>query len=272
MTIHIYDGQAVLRRRFDTNFLGSGPRKVFMEALSLPRTDVAIWCFEGRGSLAERRRLFPGYKDRPSSMTTGIRALIDLTRQALAHTRALQISVPGREADDVIAHLCEVHGPTAADGITVHTVDRDLLQLSTDRVKVDAAPLVVKVEEGDRSKDVTLLPGEIRLYKTLVGDTSDKIPGMRGFGGKAFVACDRRLLQAAMNALLQGNPVPALFERAGVKTGMAERICAPEQAAQLRAFWSIVGFLPMPGDWEDGIQVGKEDTTAGDAVLRQFMH
>ncbi|MFC7661768.1 hypothetical protein ACFQWF_01465 [Methylorubrum suomiense] len=57
--IHIYDGMAVLRRRFDGNMLNSGPRSVFGDMLELPRSDVAIWCFEGRGSSTPAGRSSP---------------------------------------------------------------------------------------------------------------------------------------------------------------------------------------------------------------------
>ncbi|MFC7661767.1 hypothetical protein ACFQWF_01460 [Methylorubrum suomiense] len=204
---------------------------------------------------------------RPSTMTDGLHALVSLTRDALRHTRAIQIAVPGREADDVIAHLCEVHGPTARDGITVHTVDRDLLALGTDRVRIDLGggqPLIV---DG-----VTIPAHEVRLFKTLVGDASDKIPGMPGFGRKGYVACDRRLLAMAFQLFLVGHHNVGDFERAGVKTGMAQRMCEPKQAALLRAYWEIVGFLPLPGSWEDGIVAGQPDPAAGDAVLKQFHH
>lgn len=268
--IEIFDGMAVLRRRFDTDFLGKGPRNVFSEMLRLPRDRVAIWCFEGAGSIKARRAIYPGYKERPSTMTDGLRSLVELTREALTHTRAIQVAVPGREADDVIAHLCATYGTT--QDVKVHTIDRDLLALQRDRVKVDVKPLVVVMDPEDHTKDVPVRPQHIRLYKALCGDPSDKIPGMAGFGGKAFARCNPDRLQAAMDELVAGFPKPALFVEAGVKEGMAGRICEPRQAELLRAFWSIVGFLPMPDDWHRFLAAGTENTFAGNAVLAKFMH
>lgn len=268
--IHVYDGMAVLRRRFDTDHLGRGPRTVFTEMLSLPAADVAVWVFEGAGSIKARREIFPGYKDRPSSLMDGVRSLIDLTRDALRHTRAIQVAVPGREADDVIAHLCHTYGTT--QDVRVHTIDRDLLALQRDRVLVDVKPLKVVLDPADHSKDVVIPPSQIRLYKALCGDGSDKIPGMKGFGPKAFVACDARALQLAMDALVAGQPDDTLFVAAGVKEAMAARMCLPEQAELLRAFWQIVGFLPMPDNWHTFLASGTEDAAAGDAILRRFMH
>lgn len=274
--IHIYDGMAVLRRRFDDHLpgpFGRGPRSVFNEMLAIKPGDVAIWCFEGRGAKQARQKFFPGYKDRPSQMTDGLHALVNLTRDALKHTKALQVAVPQREADDVIGHLCGIYGIGDGDNITVHTVDRDLLQLAGPKVRINGVtPLKIIVDKDDVKKDVVLTPGEIRLYKALCGDPSDRIPGMPGFGPKAFAACNRAWLNSAMQQLIAGHPKPALFEHAGVKPAMAQRMCNPEQAEQLRVFWKIVGFLPLPDDWQSNILTGKPDQAAGSALLQQYMH
>lgn len=259
MTIHVYDGMAVLRERFNTTGPNSGPRGVFSEMLDEDRSNVFIWCFEGKGSLNTRRALFPGYKVRPSSMTDGIMAMIQLTRDVLKHTRAIQVSVPGFEADDVIAHLAQVHG-MGGDNMVIHTVDRDLHALATRNVTVTANPL----------KECT--PDQVRLYKTLVGDPSDKIPGLKGFGQKAWEACNPRLLQAAMDGLIAGRPVAHQFVQAGMKGPTADRIVEPEVADQLRIFWQIIGFFPLPDGWDNQVIAGKPDRQAGDAMLREFFH
>lgn len=272
MTIHIYDAMAVLRRRFDEALpgqFGRGPRSVFNEMLAAQPGDVHLWAFEGRGAKHERQKILPGYKDRPSTMTDGLHALVDLTRQALAHTRAIQISVPRREADDVIAHLCETYGSGASD-IVVHTVDRDLYALQGGRVRVDVKPLKIVVDKLDPTKDVTITPAEIHLFKSLVGDPSDRVPGLQGFGPKAFIACDRRLLAVAMQSLVAGRSRADLFVAAGVKEATAQRIV--EQAAHIKACWDVTSFLPMPGDWEDGIEVGKPNQAAGSEILARYMH
>lgn len=270
MSMQIFDGMAVLRRRFETDYLGRGPRTVVTEMLNLSAGEVAVWCFEGTGSIKSRREIFPGYKDRPSGLTDGLAALINLTRDALRHTRAIQVAVPGREADDVIAHLCDTYGSTT--DVRVHTVDRDLLALQRDRVKVDVKPLKIVIDKEKPALDVYVQPEHIRLYKALCGDPSDRVPGMPGFGPLMFARCNPAFLANAMQSLIDGYPKPALFEHAGVKPGMAQRICNPEQAEQLRAFWVIVGFLPMPDDWHRHLAAGTPDGALADAVLRQFMH
>jgi len=271
--IHIYDGMAVLRRRFDERLpgqFGRGPRSVFQQMLGLPKADVALWCFEGKGAKAVRQKILAGYKDRPSTMTDGLHALVDLTRQALDHTRAFQLSVPGREADDVIAHLCDTYGPTGP--VTVYTVDRDLKALETKNVRVEVSPLKIVVDKNDPAQDRIVDPCFIRLYKSLCGDPSDRVPGLAKFGPLTFAKCDWPRLNMAMGALAAGQINRELFLSAGVKEATVDRICEPETSKHLKACWDVVGFLPMPSDWEDGIAVGVPNPAAGDEILRRFMH
>lgn len=273
MTIHLYDGMAVLRRKFEHDLFGQGVRGVVNEMLSAQRTDVHLWCFEGRYSLSARRKIFDGYKRRDSTMRDGMMPLIELVREAMKHTRAIQIQVDNREADDVLAHLCHVYGPTAVGGVRVHTVDRDLLVLQTPNVSFPGLkPLKIVMDNSDHSKDVEVPPAQIPLYKALCGDPSDKIPGMPGFGPKTFAVTNRVRLQLAFDALCRGDLRPELWVEAGVKQRTAERICAPEQAELLRCYRKLIDFLPMPGDWEDGITPGVPNPDKVNEVLTKFKH
>jgi hypothetical protein len=261
------DGMAVLRRRFENEM--QGPRGVMIDEFArLPR-DISVWCFEGQNHLAARRKLFPGYKDRPSTMTDGLFALVDVTRRMLQHTRALQVAVPGMEADDVIAHLAAEH--SNADNVVIYTVDRDLKALEGPNVRVDCGPVKVRLTAGDPTSDVTIPPEQIRLYKTLVGDTSDRIPGLPGFGPKAYLACRPALLQVAMLGLVAGNREVEPWVRAGMKEATATRLVTADQSALIRAYWNIIGFQTLPSTWQEHITVGKLDRAAADACLREHM-
>jgi len=97
---------------------------------------------------------------------------------------------PERECDDVIAHLTNhVH---ANDPIVIVSTDSDFTQLlvpDDERVKLWNP---VK----DRWIDAT--PYDYVMWKSLVGDGSDGIPGFKGIGGKTAVKLleDNRKLTA----------------------------------------------------------------------------
>jgi hypothetical protein len=256
--MHIYDGMAVIRRAVDKDPMGRAPRSLITQALTPMAGDVHVWTFEGRNHLAKRRQLYPSYKDRPSTMNEGFFALLDLIRDAMKHTSALQIAVPGYEADDVIAHLVRHYAGKLP--IKIHTVDRDLNQLLTfPDVTTTASPLA-GVE-----------PHYVRLYKTYVGDASDKIPGVRGFGDKTWGTCDKQALLTATHHLLENEPLADLFVEAGLQTKMVEKII--ENANDVRTFWAITGFMPIdPKDVHENTTVGQFDAAAADAILKKYRH
>lgn len=97
----------------------------------------------------------------------------------------------GYEADDLMASaaLLEVERGGSA---LVFTTDKDSYQLVSDRITI------VSPKRGSRELDVItpeevvarmgVLPSQVPDYKALMGDSSDKIPGIRGIGPKAASA------------------------------------------------------------------------------------
>ncbi len=260
MTLHLYDGLAVIRRKIENDALGRAPRTLVTEMISTIPGDVHVWAFEGQDHLAARRALLPGYKVRPSTFNDGFWEILGLVQDALKHTNAIQVRVPGFEADDVIGNIACQHA--GKQPIVVHTVDRDLKQLEAlPGVRVEAANL-----EG-------VEPQYVRLYKTYVGDTSDKVPGAKGFGEKAWENCSPVKLYAAHHDLLAGHEDPETFEDAGIPARLAISICKPEQAELLRTYWKVVGFLPIEEDvLAKHMTAGRPDYAAADALLKEFRH
>lgn len=153
-----------------------------------PRNILACW---DRGN-DYRRKLYPAYKqarrDKESSPEekAEINDLFSMSKNVLRALGVKSVSVPGVEADDVIALFCEkLKGP-----VTVWTIDADLLQLVTDPQEsaVDTSLNQVIVRHGD-----TLFTSAhqthngvplylLGLYKSIVGDSSDGYSGVPGVG------------------------------------------------------------------------------------------
>lgn len=231
MTIHLYDGLNVIRRALDTDPLGRAPRSLFLRMATTP--GIHVWCFEGAGSLNERRKLLPSYKDRPSTMTDGFHAMVDLIREVFTHTPAIQVQVRGYEADDAIASIVKRYA--GADEILIHTTDKDLNALCEfPGVKTTANPIP------------NCEPKFVTLYKTLVGDRSDRIPGIRGFGDKTWELCQHDKLLLAFHRLLEGAPDTQRFLDAGVPERLANKIV--EQADEVKTYWDVVSLRSIPDD------------------------
>jgi len=96
--------------------------------------------------------------------------------------------VTGFEADDVIAHISR--NSPAYDEIHVYSCDSDLLQLVSNKVKVILFNSVknTKVYGIDEVLEkYEVYPSEIRFFKSICGDKSDNVLGIKGLGPKTAV-------------------------------------------------------------------------------------
>lgn len=93
----------------------------------------------------------------------------------------------GIEADDTIAYLTKhVRDNKDGEAIIVST-DKDFLQLVSENVKV-FSPTKKKLYDRQAVYDeYNIWPQNILLYRTLDGDKSDNIPGIRGCGLKTVL-------------------------------------------------------------------------------------
>jgi 5'-3' exonuclease len=99
------------------------------------------------------------------------------------------------EADDYL------FGETHENDIVISN-DKDLWPLVIRRVKI-LLNASTAVDEDLIWQKFKCTPHHIRLYKALVGDPSDKIPGKRGFGPAAWDKLEDRT--ALSRAFMSGN-------------------------------------------------------------------
>ena len=113
-------------------------------------------------------------------------------------------------------------------------------------------------------------PHLVRLYKTLVGDPSDNIPGVRGFGEKAWENASKDALFSIIDDLLAGRPLDA-DDIEGLPTKVVNWI--RENSEQVLAMWTVTALLTVPVDlFLSGMRAGEPDPVAASAVLAEFFH
>lgn len=140
---------------------------------------------------AFRKALNAEYKATRTEPEPEIKQAMELSRVAvreLLHSLGiLQCHVPGTEADDVIAYLV---GRLPGQKI-IYTVDGDLTALANSHTTVllkdqPAATYTCKYDatvNGVKQKRVIdVLPRHVSLFKSIVGDSSDNIAGVKGMG------------------------------------------------------------------------------------------
>jgi DNA polymerase I-like protein with 3'-5' exonuclease and polymerase domains/5'-3' exonuclease len=157
-----------------------------------PRRIIAVWDAGNEYRLG----FYPKYKelrrlrsaDESPEFKKERRALFLEAERFMAYLGVKNVRVPGQEADDVIAMLCEKLSPTRQ--LMVRTGDADLVQLAgpgvgvicRDQLYTQGTTYSFKVNNTVNDVPVEL----IRLYKAMVGDSSDGYRGAYNIGPKAW--------------------------------------------------------------------------------------
>lgn len=139
-------------------------------------------CVIEEGGANWRREAYEGYKDNRKTMPDDLKSQVALIKEMFKHLNIPMISVSGQEADDVIASIAT---QSTFDRVLIASSDKDLFQLVGDKVKVlDTMKGIIFDEEKVQEK-FGVKPSQIGDYLSLVGDSSDNVPGAKGIGPKA---------------------------------------------------------------------------------------
>ena len=145
----------------------------------------AVCVFDASGPTF-RDDWYPDYKANRSPMPDDLRSQIDPIHEVVRLLGWKVLSVPGVEADDVIATLAHI---AAAQGVQtiVSSGDKDLSQL------VNAHITIIDTMSGKRrdvagvAQEFGVPPALMADYQALVGDAVDNVPGVAKVGPKTAV-------------------------------------------------------------------------------------
>ena len=140
-----------------------------------------------------RHKMYDGYKATRQAMPNELAQQMPTLKQLLADLGYRQVTAEGWEADDILGTLAAACA-ARKDDCYLATGDRDSLQLVSDTTTV-----LLTTSAMGRSKTVTMDPDAIREkygieplqlieVKSLMGDSSDNIPGVKGIGEKTALA------------------------------------------------------------------------------------
>lgn len=254
MHIKIIDANNHVRVVYEANPNGS-IRQLLMD--SAWATDLHIWVFDGKGARSPRLALYPEYKATRKGAPDEFYKILNMVKGLTPFTKAITICVPGYEADDVIAHL--VNKYAAGNTVKIHSTDGDFLALCHENVTTTR-------QGGYKGVPAS----EVRLFKTLVGDPSDNIKGLKGFADKSWQALQPYQKEEWLKFF---NGEPYMWESLGMSKATQTWFENPENQQFLRNQWAIVGFLDVPQDLiNEHTTVGQPNWPVIDSVLKEFMH
>lgn len=195
MKLLVIDGNSIMNRAFygirvltnkkgmPTNAL-TGFLNIFLKLMKEEAPDRVAVAFDLHAPTF-RHKMYADYKGTRHAMPDELRAQMPIIKQILTALGVAIVEKEGYEADDIIGTLS--HAAESQGGeCTISTGDRDSFQLITDKVTVRLASnkedIIYTPAKIAEAYGVT--PREMLEVKTLMGDSSDNIPGVPGVGEK----------------------------------------------------------------------------------------
>lgn len=203
MKLLVIDGNSIMNRAFygirvltnkkgmPTNAL-TGFLNIFLKLMKEEVPDRVAVAFDLHAPTF-RHKMYADYKGTRHAMPDELRAQMPIIKQILTALGVAIVEKEGYEADDIIGTLS--HAAESQGGeCTISTGDRDSFQLITDKVTVRLASNKEDIiyTPAKIAEVYGVTPREMLEVKTLMGDSSDNIPGVPGVGEKTALGLIRK--------------------------------------------------------------------------------
>jgi DNA polymerase-1 len=230
------------------------------------RPEYLAWVNDAGDSFRTAR--YPEYKSTREKLDAELQADFDRSvervSELLTAFRVPLVSVDGYEADDVIATLAD-RGAERGWQVVIVSGDKDFYQLIRPRVALlnpgRGGPAAVEeqwVDESNASERLGVPPSQVVDYLSLVGDSADNVPGVRGIGEKG-----------AVQLLTEYGSLDRILEHAAEIPGKRARealLAGGDSARLSRELVTIMRDVPVPVEL-DRLVEGVPDR---DALVRLF--
>lgn len=150
-----------------------------------PHYLVAV--FDGPDNKRERKKIYEHYKSHRKGMPDDLFPQLELALNYCEYAGIPFLSEPGVEADDLIGAIAKWSAAHKKE-VYICSGDKDLCQLVSDHtfmVHTHKDNLIIDKKKVEELYGVA--PEQIVDYLAIMGDASDNIPGIPGFGPKTAV-------------------------------------------------------------------------------------
>lgn len=204
-------------------------------------TDVSfVFCFDNVHNL--RKDKDSGYKKGRAKVSDDYIEQVDIAKELLESVGYLVHDVYGYEGDDLVVETVR-RNKDAFDHVIVVSNDYDLSQTVDDNVYfknvISSRDDITKENFEEKLKCPY---NTILLYKSLVGDTSDKIKGVKGFGPKRFEKFLKEEDILNVTSIMRKNNI----ERAMINK--AKTLSDEEKEEALKCLWLVSPKVPKNYD------------------------
>ena len=236
MKLMVLDGNSLVNRAFfgikllttkDGRYTNAiyGFQNILLNLLAAHQPDAVAIAWDERAPTF-RHNAYDGYKATRHGMPEELAQQMPVLKELLTDLGFVQVSKAGWEADDILGTLaaaCEAAGGTTL----LATGDRDSLQLVDDATTVLLATNkeTIPMDPAAIREKYGIEPPQLIDVKSLMGDSSDNIPGVPGIGEKTALALISKF------GSLQG--VYDNIEDKAVKPGQRTKLTANRDKADL---------------------------------------
>ena len=263
MKLMVIDGNSIINRAFygirmlttkdgqPTNAV-YGFVNILLKLLEEEKPEALCVTFD-RKAPTFRHKMYDGYKATRKGMPEELAQQMPVLKELLADLGFVMVSKEGYEADDILGTLSAA-AAARGDECYLATGDRDSLQLVNDHVTVLLAATrmgrseTVVMDKAAVEEKYGVSPKQLIEVKSLMGDTSDNIPGVAGVGEKTALALIQKFGSLA--------GVYENIDDSAIKPGVRTKLTTHKEDAELsRKLAEIDCAIPVdtaPGTYKRG--------------------
>jgi DNA polymerase-1 len=280
-TLLLVDGSSYLYRAFHALPELKSPRGEptgaihgvlsMLKRLSADNGAAARACvFDAKGKTF-RDEAYPEYKANRPSMPEDLASQIEPLKEAIAALGWPVLTVPGVEADDVIATLAEEARRSGWKCI-ISTGDKDLAQLVDEQVTLVNTMSNERLDPAGVQQKFGVAPARIVDYLALTGDAVDNVPGVPKVGPKTaakwiqqYGSLDQVIAHAAevpgavgenlrktLDWLPKGRELLTVKRDVALPVGLKDLHATAPDAARLAEFFERYGMRTMLREIQGG--------------------
>ncbi len=211
-----------------------------------------------------RNEAYEPYKATREKKADELYAQIPMIQEILTAYGIPSLSAKGFEADDILGTVAKMNEDAGGIETLIVTGDLDSLQLVSPKTKVvffiKGLSEVKIYDEAAIKERYDLTPAQLIDLKTLLGDTSDNLPGVAGIGAKS--AAELLKAYGSVDGLLEAMQAGSLPDK------YAKKLKDQEQTIKLmRRMVTIVRDVPLKGFDPEQALTSQPD---GDKLLKIF--
>ncbi|MBR1380372.1 MAG: DNA polymerase I [Alphaproteobacteria bacterium] len=160
-----------------------GFMNMILPLLAAAKPDDAFVCVFDASRISFRQDIYPAYKANRDETPADLITQSAMVRAAMNAVGMPVLCIPGVEADDVIATIATQNCHTT-DATRIITGDKDLMQLVSDCVYLYDGMKEREIRTPDVIAKFGVGPNRVIDVQSLMGDSSDNVPGVPGIGPK----------------------------------------------------------------------------------------